>query len=154
MGYWHDNTVHLQERLSGARPVAGWIFTAAIVFIGIAYIISERDVGKMMTARFADRESLDFEEFYANYYKNSLDKRLVKELIEHVAHELSVPACKLRPEDSFEHELKPPSGSEFDSGKSILFLELAHLAKAKGKVIDLDEIKTLDDYLNAMTQVY
>lgn len=72
----------------------------------------------------------------------------------HAANELALPAEKLLPSDRFDVELRPARGWEMDSGKGILLSELGKLARTKGVQVDLQQISTLYDYLNAMARVY
>lgn len=100
------------------------------------------------------RECLSPTRFFDVYYKDSgLDKALVVEILEHVAHELRLPVEKLRPSDRFSVELAPSKGSEWDSGYGILLYELSSLAK-KRKLRDAMKIDSIDDYLRAMSLVY
>lgn len=131
-----------------------WIFLGVAALAVVAYVVGEKRAKAKMVDRFAGRGTLEFDAFYDRFYKGSLDKNLVKELLDHVARELSVPSTKLRPEDSFERELKPERGWEFDSGRNMLFVELGKLANAKGSQIDLATIRTLDDYIKAMARIY
>lgn len=134
--------------------MSGWIFTLAIVLIGTGYVFVERRVKAGMKARFASRASLEFNDFYDRFYKGSLDQDVVRELMEHVAHELTIPMGKLRPGDRFENELKPMRGMEFDSGRDLLIVELARMAKKRGIEVELKRIRTLDDYLRSMAGMY
>lgn len=100
------------------------------------------------------RECLTFDAFFDAFYKESgLDKVLVIELLEHVAHELGLPAEKLRPSDRFSVELAPGQGSAWDSGYGILLYELSSLAKKRGQNVQ-GKIDSVDDYLRAMALVY
>lgn len=100
------------------------------------------------------REPLSPDSFFDAYYKESgLDRALVIELLEHVAHELKLPVEKLRPTDRFSIELAPGKGSAWDSGYGILLYELSSLAK-KRKLNTEMKIDSVDDYLRAMSLVY
>jgi hypothetical protein len=134
--------------------MSGWIFVAVVILLGVVYFRSTRRADKKMAERFVGREPIEFDEFYERYYASLLDRELVHELVEHVAHELSIPANKLRPDDQFELELKPLAGWEYDSGQNILFVEIKRLAKEGGKEIDLNTIRTLDDYIKVMAKLY
>jgi hypothetical protein len=131
-----------------------WIFIAVVIFLGVIYFVSTCNADKEMLERFSDRKPIDFDEFYALHYAGLIDQKLVQELMEHVADELSIPANKLRPDDRFELELKPLTGWEFDSGQNILFIEIDKIAKERGKKVDLNTIRTLDDYIKIMAQLY
>ena len=101
-----------------------------------------------------NRESLSPEQLFDHYYAAShLEQRLIVELLNHLAEELSLPVDKVRPSDRFSVELLPRKGSEWDSGYGILLFELQRLAKKKGKAIK-EPIATIDDYLRAMSEVY
>lgn len=100
------------------------------------------------------RENLSPDEVFNRYYAGSnLNRKLVVELLDHVAAELSLPVEKLRPNDRFAVELAPKKGSEWDSGYGILLYELQRLAKKKGRIVK-KSIATIDDYLMAMSEVY
>ncbi|MEN4903522.1 hypothetical protein [Luteimonas sp. TWI1437] len=100
------------------------------------------------------REELSPDDFFNIYYKESgLEKVLVIELLEHAAHELGLPAGKLRPQDRFSVELAARRGNEWDSGYGIILYELGHLARKRGKTIK-GKIDSIDDYFKAMSLVY
>ena len=134
--------------------ISGWIFTLSMLLVGAAYLLVERRAKTGMNARFASRVPLQFDEFYNRFYKDSLDRDVVKELLEHVAFELTIPIDKLRPDDRFEIELRPMRGAEFDSGRDHLIVELARMAKKRGIEVEPNNMKTLDDYLRFMAGLY
>lgn len=102
----------------------------------------------------AGREDLSPEQFFSLYYSDSgIDKKLVEELLEHIAIELSIASAKLRPQDRFAVELAARTGDDWDSGYGILINELSHLARRRGKKIE-NKIATIDDYIKMMALVY
>ncbi len=121
----------------------------------VGYFYVQRKAKLEMERRFDDREHLDIERVCDLFCQSGLtDRPMVRELIEHVAGVLSVSPSLLRPTDRFEVELKPPRGSEFDSERNTLLLDLARLAKKRKQPLDTASIKTLGDYLRAMAKVY
>ena len=137
-------------------PVRVKIVIAAIAvafLVGLVWVGMRRE-RRILSERFSDRQSLDFETYYQRYCPGKLDRIRTEEILRHVAEELSIPMDKLLPSDRFDVELKPLRGWEFDSGKGILMIELQNIAPSKGKSIDIEKIVTLSDYLAAMAEVY
>lgn len=131
------------------------IFAVTMVLAVVGYLYVQRKAKREMERRFDDREHLDIERVCDLFCQSGLtDRTMVRELIEHVAGVLSVSPSLLRPTDRFEFELKPPRGSEFDSDRNTLLLDLARLAKKRKQPLDTSSIKTLGDYLQAMAKVY
>lgn len=133
--------------------------TALIWIGGLALLVvlfwqGLRRERRTLADRFTDRATMGFDDFFRKYYFGKIDRVVLEELLRHVANELSLPAGKLLPSDRFEIELRPARGWEMDSGKGILLAELDKLARSKGAQVDLQRITTLDDYLNAMANVY
>lgn len=109
---------------------------------------------RALATRFADRSAMPFDAFFQTFYAEKIDPVTLEELLRHAANELEIPAEKLLPSDRFDVELRPATGWEMDSGKGILLSELNTLAQTKSVRVDLQQITTLDDYLNAMARVY
>lgn len=131
------------------------IFVATMVLAVAGYLYAQRKAKIEMESRFLHREYLDMEQVCDLFCQSGLtDRQMARELIEHVASELSISPSVLRPADRFEVELKPPRGWSFDSARSTLLLDLASLAKKRQQYLDTSSIKTLDDYVQAMAKVY
>jgi hypothetical protein len=110
---------------------------------------------KRLLHRFARRPDIIFDEFYSKFYATSnLEKNLVEELLNHVAAELDLPVLKLLPTDRFDAELAPDKGWDWDAGHGILSIELQQLAKKKGEIVNLKQIKTLDDYIRLAAKLW
>jgi len=135
--------------------MAAVTFIVTMVLAVAGYFYVQRNSKLEMERRFADREHLDIERVCDLFCQGGLtDRPMVRELIEHVAGVLSVSPSVLRPTDRFEFELRPARGSEFDSDRNTLLLDLARLAKKRKQPLDTASIKTLGDYLQAMAKVY
>lgn len=97
-------------------------------------------------AALESRESLDDERFYNQYYANStLPKSLVVELRHEVADALKVPVQKLRPDDRFGKDI----GTYWiiSDNLDMLAVKGRNRAKALGRVVDLQKLNTVDDYI-------
>jgi hypothetical protein len=131
------------------------IFAVTMVLAVAGYLYVQRKVKLEIERRFHEREHLDIERVCDLFVQIGLtDRLMVRELVEHVAGVLSISPSLLRPTDRFEFELKPPHGSEFDSDRNTLLLDLACLAKKRKQPLGTSSIKTLGDYLQAMEKVY
>jgi len=120
----------------------------------IAYIHGDRSARRDMRTRFSGRENLGWEPLCGLFCAGHVvDSEMIREILGHVATELSVEPFVLRPSDRFAEELKPPKGWEFDAGATTLLLDLAGLARKKGVTIDMASIVTLDDFVLAMSKV-
>jgi len=97
------------------------------------------------------RESLDDEAFYGRYYTGmNLPKTLVSELRREIAETLRVPAPKLRPEDRFGEQI----GTFWITSEDldVLSAKGRNRAKALGLVVDLQKLKTVDDYIRCFAK--
>ncbi|MGL6160753.1 hypothetical protein [Microbulbifer sp.] len=131
------------------------LFIFLAISVGILFLWATRSRKKKIRSRFISRSNLSFEELYKEYFlKDFPDKELVRELLEHVASYLDIPVGVLRPNDSFNKELKEEKGWEFDSGFDMLFIEMEEMAKKKDVDIESIEINTLKDYLKTMILLY
>lgn len=131
------------------------IFVGTMVLAVVGYFYTQREARREIEKRFLARDRLDIERVCDLFCENGLtDRKLVREVIEHVAAELSISASLLRPTDRFTFELKPPRGWGFDSAQSALLLDLVRLAKKRQQSTDVSSIETLGDYVRAMAKVY
>jgi hypothetical protein len=130
-----------------------FLLVFAVAAAGCLYVI--RGERRQIQQRFSGRALLPISEVCALFTDyGASDGALVQEILEYIGGELSVEPALLRPTDRFDAELSPPPGGDFDSARSSLSLELARLAKAKNKQIDVTSIKTLGEYVAAMATVY
>jgi hypothetical protein len=103
---------------------------------------------------FSERSCLSEDEFFERFYATSgIHKELLVEIVNHIAHEIGLPAGILRPADRFDVELAPTKGTEWDSGYAILVYEIQRLAKNKGIIIE-GKIATVDDCIRKFAVVY
>lgn len=131
------------------------IFVATMVLAVVGYFYAQRKAQREIEKRFLGRDRLDIERVCDLFCEDGLtDRQLVREVIEHVAEELSISSSLLRPTDRFAFELKPPRGWSFDSAQSTLLLDLVRLAKKRQQSMDMSSIETLSDYVRAMAKVY
>lgn len=97
------------------------------------------------------RESLDDETFYVRYYAESkLPKAAVGEVRREIAETLKVPAAKLRPEDRFGKQI----GTYWITSEDldVLAAKGRDRAKALGLAVDLQKLKTVDDYIRCFAR--
>jgi hypothetical protein len=131
------------------------IFAAMMALSVGGYFYGQRKAKQEVERRFLGREHLDIERVCDLFCEGEqMDRQVAKELIEHVAGELSVSSSLLRPTDRFAFELKPPRGWNFDSARSTLLLDLKRLAKKSRRTVDTASITTLLDYVRTMAKVY
>ena len=130
-------------------------FVVTLVLAFAVYFYAQRRSNHGIRARFKGREMLKIDEVCELFCNSEVkDRNLAREIIEHVAMELSVSPSVLRPTDRFDYELAPLSGWSFDSPRSTLLLDLSRLAKKRNHWLDTASIRTLDDYVHAMVKVY
>lgn len=130
------------------------ISTAVIGAIVVLYWVGAQRARRGLEVRFANRPNLEFEQFFKGYYSGRVEKDLLRELLDHVAQELSIPSEKLRPTDRFDSELLPAPGWDFDAANRTLLVELSRLARKKRSAFNIKDVKTLDDYLMGMASLY
>jgi hypothetical protein len=131
------------------------VFFVTMALAVVGYFYAERKAKLKFARRFRGREELGVEQVCQLFCTNGFtDTHLARELIEYVAGELEMSPGLLRPTDRFEVEMKPLRGWVFDSARTTLLLDLAHVARQQGKQLDISGIKTLDDYIRAMAAVY
>jgi hypothetical protein len=98
--------------------------------------------------RFADRDELSLDSIYSQFFTvRNLPKELVLELWNEVAVPLRIPPGKLRPSDSFDKELAPVKGWEFDDDIVEVHWAAERRLKRIGVKVDYSNVHTLGDYV-------
>lgn len=115
-------------------------------FLGIYFQINKSAQEKKIM-RFSSREELNESKLYEEFFSEYGIKNDVIEILHHVSGETQIPIGILRPNDQFTKELSSEKGWEFDDGSNLLFEYLDKLVTKQGKILHLNEIVSLGDYL-------
>lgn len=115
-------------------------------FLGIYFQINKSAQEKKIM-RFSSREELNESKLYEEFFSEYGIKNDVIEILHHVSGETQIPIGILRPNDQLTKELSSEKGWEFDDGSNLLFEYLDKLVTKQGKILHLNEIVSLGDYL-------
>lgn len=122
-------------------------FVALVVTIGTIWLNAKSR--KRTSMSFQEREILDENALYSRFYADSgISQARVLELWHEVASALRVSAGLLRPEDQFGKDI----GAWSITSEDLDYLGQLAIKRAKreGRSIDLQAIKSVDDYVRAL----
>jgi hypothetical protein len=125
-----------------------WILLPIIAIS--ADVLEKRRVKRM----FAEREALNNDSMYSLFFANSgLSAPFVAELLREIAELLEISPGKLRPSDRFGHEI----GMRIFVRSSDVLDALASIANRRAKKynnsINLEDIKTIDEYVKRFAAI-
>lgn len=124
------------------------------VIAAVVVIIYFNKGSKLKLDRFKDREELSLDTIYDNFFKEkNVNKEVVVCLWNELAGVLELPKGKLRPTDSFDNELAPAKGYEFDDQIAAVPALVKRKFKAAGIEPNLDQIKTIYDYIMILAPI-
>lgn len=132
------------------------VFIGVAVFAIVGLVLVHRHEKSAMRLRLAGRPTLTRRQLAESCLEGEPsddDRAKAEELLQHVADQLLVDVGSLRPTDKFSDELRPIRGSELDSGRSVLFSELASAARRKNVKLNLSSVETLGDYVQQMKRL-
>jgi len=123
---------------------------ALAVAMGIAWLHIRT---RKQAMKIHDRPILDNDTLYSRHYAESdIPRALVSELWHEVANALKVAPGLLRPDDQFGKDI----GVSTFTSEDLDYLGQLALKRAKiaGRSIDLQAIKTVDDYVRTLSQIH
>jgi hypothetical protein len=132
-----------------------WILPGVVAIAATVIFINYFNQGyKKKIERFEGRETLTFDQIYERYFeKKDLDKSKVFELWNEIEDTLELPKGLIRPTDSFDKELAPAKGYEWDDQIIGITWDAERRMKKAGKKIDLQKIKTVEDYIMTFIKI-
>jgi hypothetical protein len=127
------------------------VFSTVLIISVFVLLVLYKKMKKKKADRFQNRPTLNSDDFYNAFYKDSgISKAVIIKIIKDVAAATEIPADKLRPTDRFDRELSPVKGWEFGDGLIELKWDIMKRIDKTCKTIQIPPLNTLDDLIRYM----